>query len=119
MDAEVKATIVSPEQTVHAHHVCDVSTDRKSGCTATAHDCGRPRRGDWGEARSVPRRRGRQGGGASVQPAQHQLVCPAREPGHQEEGERTCSLHSSRGAENSFVDAWAEKRDPGWASRQR
>ena len=46
-------------------------------------------------------------------------VCPAQEPGHQEEGERTCSLRSSRGAENGSVDAWAEKQDPGWASRQR
>lgn len=54
MDTEVKATIVSPGQTAHAHHVCDVNTGRKSGCTSTAQDCGRPRRGDWGEARSVP-----------------------------------------------------------------
>ena len=61
MDAEVKATIVSPEQTAHAHRVRDGSTGRKSGCTSTAHDCGRPRRGDWGEARSVPRRRGQAG----------------------------------------------------------
>lgn len=56
-----EATIASPEQTAHAHRMCDVSTGRKSGCTSTAHDCRRPRRGDWGEARSVPRRRG-QGG---------------------------------------------------------
>lgn len=77
MDAEVKATTVSPGQTAHAHRVCGVSTGRKSGCTSTALDCGRPRRGDRGEARSVPPAQG--AGGAEAPVCSHLNISQAPE----------------------------------------
>lgn len=76
MDTEVKATTVSPGQTAHAHRMCGVSRGRKSGCTSTVLDCGRPRRGDWGEARCAP---AQGAGGAEAPVCSHLNISQAPE----------------------------------------
>ena len=96
-------------------YVCE-STGRKSGCTTKAHDCGRPRRRDWG------------GGARSVRLAQvgrQRWCCPraaiSRQPGaaknaqHGNEGiqSREASCASFRTTQGLKAALWTPDRKSG------